>query len=972
MELIPGNGYHGFSVVRKENIHDINGMAYLMKHEKSGASLLYVQSQDDNKVFFVSFRTPPEDDCGTPHILEHSVLCGSQKYPLKDPFNELAKGSLNTYLNALTYSDKTMYPVASRNETDFMHMMDVYLDAVFHPLIFDRPEIFQQEGWHLEAESPQTPFRYNGVVYNEMRGALSDPERILIQTIQRHLFPHTIYRFESGGDPACIPQLSYEKFLDFYRRYYQPSNGFFYLYGDMDIINCLKKIDQDYLCHYEDSHSWAPIEKEKAFSAPVTGSQPFSVENQQEKKGYLSASFVVGESTDPMLAMTFRILDYILLETNGSPLRQALLESGICEDVEGWYNSAMAQPVFSIIGKKADLAREAEFRRIISQILETICEQGLDETLLESALRVWEFALREEDYGSRPKGLQYGMNLMKSWLYGADPMAELKQKEHFEQVAQMAKAGYFQRCIRTYLLENPHAAYITLYPVYGREEQIEQERTEELRKIKDGMSEIQRNQVVENTAHLLAYQKAEEPKQILDCIPLLKLEDVSPNSMDIPRYTLFCADTPLTVTPLETDQVFYCDFLFDLRVLPEELLPYAGLLKELLGKMPTEKYSFSALSQQMDMAFGDFYTTCRYMTQTGGNKEQLPYFQIRVKLLQRSLPDLFAMLEEILFHTRWEETDRMLALLQETKGGLEQYYINQGHLAAITRSLSWLTENGKRKEMTSGMEFYRFLCRSLENSSQRWEETVYKLKKAAELLFQAGTLRCFVGCNPKYVSVYQTYLEGFVNGLKREKTILYPCSFQGKNGREGIFLPSKVQYNVAASRLEQYGLSYHGSLSVLKSVLDREYLWNQIRVMGGAYGCGSVFLENGQFYLYSYRDPQVKKTYEAFTGISQFLKEFHPSGREMTQYILGAINRKDRPLHNSDKAEISLVRQIQGITQEALQQERQNILSAGQHEISQWADLFDTLLETASICTVGGRQALEKEGDFFERVWGLC
>ena len=517
-----------YRVVEHKMIEEMQSEGIVLEHKKTKARLFLVSNDDENKVFCIGFRTPPDNDCGLPHILEHSVLCGSDKFPLKDPFVELVKGSLNTFLNAMTYPDKTVYPVASCNDKDFHNLMDVYMDAVLHPNIYKEEKIFRQEGWHYELESKDAPLIYNGVVYNEMKGAYSSPESILDSVTQKTLFPDTCYGKDSGGDPVHIPELSYEKFLDFHRTYYHPSNSYIYLYGDMDMAEKLTWLDEEYLSHYEERPVDSHIREQKAFAEPVEREFSYSITEgeSEEDATYLSVNTVVGDDLDPKLYVAFQILEYTLLDAPGAPLKQALIDAGIGKDVMGGYESGILQPYFSVIAKDANKEQKGEFLAIVKGTLRKLADQGINRKSLLAGMNYFEFKYREADYGSAPKGLMYGLQCLDSWLYDGDPMTHLCYQETFDFLKKEVENGYFEQLIRDYLLDNPFEAVIVVAPEKNLTAKEDEKLAKKLAAYKASLSEEELEKLVTATRELKEYQDTPSTPEILAKIPLLKREDI--------------------------------------------------------------------------------------------------------------------------------------------------------------------------------------------------------------------------------------------------------------------------------------------------------------------------------------------------------------------------------------------------------------------------------------------------------------
>lgn len=962
-----GKNYYGFCLKECEELNDIHSKGYLFEHIQSGAKLFYVKNRDDNKVFFISFKTPPTDDCGTPHILEHSVLCGSRKYQAKDPFNELAKGSLNTYLNALTYADKTMYPIASRNEKDFMNMMDVYLDAVFYPRIYEKKEIFMQEGWHYVLEDKNSPLSIKGVVYNEMKGALSDPESILNNAISRSLFPSTTYGFESGGNPESIPNLTYENFLEFHKKYYHPSNSYIYLYGNMEVEKHLERIDREYLSHFEKKQFDLKIPLEENFSKIVLLEDTFSVTTEEEKKKntFLSYNVRVGKSTEPLLILAFDILSYILLETNASPLKKALIDLNIAEETEGWFDSSSYDMVFSIIAKKSEKEHINTFRQVIENTLDNIVQKGIDKKIIEATLNRWEFYLKEEYFGSRPKGLTYGMKLMKSWLHDENPMKSLCHWEQFRVVKSALKTNFFEQLIQNLILQNNNKSIVILSPEKGKQSKIECNFSKKMQNIKNSLSEIEIEQLIKENKLLQSYQSEKESEEVIKQIPFLKINEIN-KSADILPTEQISEKYRMIFTPLETNGIVYSQLLFDISSVPQKFLPYVGLLTSVIGKLDTKQYTFEQLPIEINFYTGgislssDIYSTSK--------QDCNCFITINGKVLEKNIAKFFDIIKSILFDTRFNEKNNLKKIIKSEKVRLENYLQDAPHLAGIVRSMSHISIGSKIKEEISGIAFLHFLVKIENEMEQNIDEVISKLKEVYSYIFTKQNLLVAVSCEKSSLYKYKLEIEKIYNALLDKPIKKQNYQFLSQNIAEGLISSSKVQYNIQSGNLIDYGYTYNGELSVLKTILDLEYLWNVVRVQGGAYGCYSRFLRNGSIYFYSYRDPNIDKTYLAYKNITHFLKQFCKTKADLTKYILGTINIIDKPFSNSEKSDLAIARYLNGVTPEIQQKERNEILTTTIKKLEVYIPLLEQVVEKQNICTVGNENAIYSQNQLFSQI----
>ncbi len=959
--------YHGFTLEKIEEISDVHSTAYLFLHEKSGARLFYLKNTDNNKVFNVAFKTPSADDCGTPHILEHSVLCGSRKYEAKDPFNELAKGSLNTFLNAMTYADKTMYPIASCNEKDFHNLMDVYMDAVFFPKIYEKKEIFQQEGWRYILKDSDAPLQVTGVVYNEMKGALSDPESLLSGVISRSIFGKTTYGFESGGDPAAIPDLTYENFLDFHRKYYHPSNAYFYLYGNMEPLACLRHIDEGFLKEFTRSSALPAIsETECVKKGQIIHENYPAAEKGEEGGAFLTYNLKVGKCTDPERIMALQILSYVLLETNASPLKTALMEAGICQETEGWFDSSTYEMVFSIVAKNADAGKVDEFIQIIEGEWKRLISEGLPKDLLKGALRKYDFLLREEDYGSTPKGLIYCSRLMKRWLHGEDPCDSIRMLQIIETFKKDSGENYFEKLIKDVFLNNREKTYVVFTPEKGKAQKDAEAFAAKMGKRKKAMTQADFDEIKADAEKLGTFQKQEDSPEILAQIPLLEISEID----EKPQLTEYQIETPKSDNsflhvPMESNGILYLKLMFDASAVPQELLPYTGLLTDLLGKLDTENYSYRELPTAKNQVFGSFSLHNNiYNIDASAYRS---FVTVKEKLLKEDLDVAISLTEEILFHTKFDCAESMKKIVKSAKIKGENELLNNSHYFAIFYSGSNLFPGQRVEDITSGIRYYRFLCETDAQLEKDPEPVIEKLKKTASILFTQQNMNVALGSEKadrgnvkKILDVFQTKLPS-----SEQKKAEYRFAIQPE--KAAFTSTGGVLYNITSFDFQKHGMDFHGKYQVLKTIINLEYLWNQIRVQGGAYGCGCKFMRSGFSYFYSYRDPNLTETYHIYQKLFEDIQNFKADKREMTKYILGTINGLDQPKTNMDQLNEAISKFYKNITDAALIQERLEILHTTAEDIRSCKNLLECI-DCTNICSIGNEQKIKTNADTFTKI----
>ncbi|SFH61765.1 hypothetical protein SAMN05216405_4545 [Lachnospiraceae bacterium NLAE-zl-G231] len=963
-----------YRLVEKKKIEDLNSMSYLLEHKKSGARIALLSNDDENKVFYIGFRTPPEDSTGVAHILEHSVLEGSRDFPVKDPFIELAKGSLNTFLNAMTYPDKTVYPVASCNDKDFQNLMHVYLDAVFYPNIYKEPKIFEQEGWHYEMESPEDELSINGVVYNEMKGAFSSPDDVLEREITNILFPDTSYSNESGGDPEAIPDLTYEQFLDFHRKYYHPSNSYIYLYGNMDMAEKLEYLDEAYLSHFDRITVDSEIGVQAPFEAcaeagkfyPITESEP------EEDNTYLTYNIVVGDSLDRERYIAFQILDYALCSAPGAPLKQALLDKGIGKDIYSYYESGIRQSYFTIVAKNANLDRKAEFVECIEENLRRLSQKGIDKKALRAGLNFYEFRYREADFGSYPAGLMYGLQVLDSWLYDdAKPFIHIEAGETYKKLREKAETSYFEELIRECMLENTHKGILTLAPRKGLAEERDRILTEKLAALKESFGSEQIQEVVEETHALLEYQETPDSKEALATIPLLKREDIRKEAEPLVNEIRKTGDTTVMYHDIFTNHISYFRFLFDVKQVPEELFPYIGILKSVLGYVDTENFTYGELFHEINMETGGITSVTNFFTNARNLSACLVTFEMKAKTLEDNLPRTVQLVQEIMLKSKFDDGKRLYEILAELKSRLQSNLISSGHSVAASRAMSYFSRPAAIQEQVNGMPFYRLVADLEKNFDSRREDLQHKLEALVRCIFRPENLMLdYVGTEDHYEEFIA--LAGQVKeALYKEPVETKPFVIEPVKRNEGFLSASQVQYVCRAGNFINKGLAYTGALKVLKVMMSYEYLWQEIRVKGGAYGCMCAFGKSGDSYFVSYRDPNLKSTVEAYEKAADFIEAFDGDERTMTQYIIGAVSELDTPLNPAAKGLRGMSSYLTNQTYEDYQRERDELLGADVNTIRSLAAVIRAFMEDDCLCVVGNDNRLKEDKEMFDVLENL-
>lgn len=979
-----------YKILEKTYIEELKSEAWLLKHEKSGARVAVLSNEDINKVFHVAFRTPPKDSTGVAHILEHSVLCGSDEFPVKDPFVELVKGSLNTFLNAMTYSDKTVYPVASCNDTDFQNLMHVYLDAVFRPNIYEHKEIFLQEGWHYELESVDGPLKYNGVVYNEMKGAFSSPEQVLYRKISQTLYPDTTYGVESGGDPANIPDLSYEQFLDFHRRYYHPSNAWLYLYGNMDVEEKLRFIDEHYLSRYDEITVDSSIKMQAPFETMQEVYSSFAVSDDSELKEntYLSYNVVVGTSLDRELYLGMQVLEYVLMSSPGAVLKKALLESGIGQDVFGELDNGVLQPYMSIIVKNAEAEQKEDFMNIIRETLTELVKEGISRKSLMAAINYYEFKYREGDFGRYPAGLMYGLQMMDSWLYDErKPFIHIQASDTFELLKEKADQGYFEQLIQKYLLDNNHSSLLILTPEKGLTEKTEAETAKKLAEYKAGLSAEALEAMTEQTKALKKYQEEPSAPEDMEKIPILEIEDIEPKPQPFYNHFEEIQGYSSLYHDVESRGIVYVKWIFDTGSVPFENIPYIGLLSSVLGNVDTKQYDYTELADEINIHTGGIRANTNIYTEQGSTDILYPKLEVVMKVLLPKLFDGVKLMGEIMSESCLSDTKRLKEIIGQLKSRLEMMMNGNGHTVAVNRATSFMSLAGIYREYEEGMAYYRFIEKMNKDFEAQKDALVSGLEETAKMIFRKEnllidvtgsdmSLKEVVGVMTEVlepVLASEQALEADKVNPEKEEGLLPEVKSALRQSMEGIFSEAyttagMVQYDACAGNFARAGYAYHGALSVLKVMMNYDYLWIRLRVQGGAYGCMCGFSPNGTGYFTSYRDPNLKETYDVYEGAVDYVKNYEADERTMRKFIIGAVSGVDVPLGASDKGARSLSAWLTHTSYEKLEKNRYELLHADVETIRSLYGIVDVVVHSGLRCIVGNAGKIQENKDMFQKI----
>ena len=960
-----------YEILDEHRVEDVQSDGFILRHKKSGARIAILSNNDDNKVFYIGFRTPPEDETGVPHIIEHTTLCGSKKFPVKDPFIELAKGSLNTFLNAMTYPDKTVYPVASCNDQDFKNLMDVYLDAVFNPNITKYEEIFKQEGWHYELTGRDDELKINGVVYNEMKGAYSSPDEVLSSQIYRSLFPDNTYSKDSGGNPEYIPKLTYEAYLDFYHKYYHPSNSYIYLYGDMDVVERLEWLDKEYLSLYDYKKVNSEINKQPAFDEikNVEAQYSITMDDTQENKTYLSYNRVVGDTLDEMLYQAFDVLDYALVSSPGAPVKQALIDAGIGDDVYGSYDAGILQPVFSFVAKNANASQADEFESIIESTLKEVVKTGINKEALLAGINSSEFKFREADFGQFPKGLLFGLNCLDSWLFDdMKPFIHLECLGTFAKLRKAVDTDYFEKLIQEYLLDNTHGSSVTVKPKRGLGNEREEALAKELSNYKASLSDEEIKKLIEDTEHLKKYQEEPSSDEDLRKLPMLTRADMKKNAMPFSNIEDELLDVKVVRHDIESNGIDYISFLFDAGDFAQSELGYLGFFTNALGLVSTEKYSYTDLANATNIYTGGISTGTASHPDIKDRNNFVFKFEVKLKVLEKNLDKALELMEQMLLSSDFTDTKRLGELVAQIKARLQANLSSSGHLVAAMRSMSSFSRYALYQDELKGVAFYRSICRIEKELSESPKSVSDKLAAIAKKLFARNRmLISFTGNNEAYGNAKPS-LEKVIAGFDKMSAVGNQAEVHFNTAKEAFIDASQIQYVAKTGDFICEGYEYTGALRLLRIILSYDYLWINVRVKGGAYGCMNTFLRSGESYFVSYRDPNLSDTLDVYDRIPEYIKSFSPDERDMTKYIIGTFSALDTPMNPEAKGSRSLSAYLEGITYEQIQKERNEILNAQPEDIRRLADLVEAVLKKDSICVIGNENMIKESAGLFENV----
>jgi Zn-dependent M16 (insulinase) family peptidase len=950
---------HGFELLRDQDIPELSTSARLYRHLKTGAELLSLENDDENKCFGITFCTPPSDSTGVAHILEHSVLCGSRKYPLKDPFVELLKGSLYTFLNALTYADRTSYPLASVNLRDFYNLVDVYLDTVFHPRL--ARETFEQQGWHYELNDVSDPLIYKGVVFNEMKGSYSSPDNWVYRYAQESLFPDNLYRLSSGGYPQNIPDLTYEQFTEFHRTYYHPSNARIFFSGD-DVPEERLRLLDGYLSAFEAQEIDVEIPLQSRFTQSKTLTRPYAVsaDTDSEKKAHICVNWLLTEMTDPEMTLSLSVLRHILVGTPASPLRKALLDSGLGEDLAGPGLATHLRQSYFGTGLRG--TREGDAPAIEALILETLqklTEEGIDPAAVEAALNTIEFGRREMNSGSQPRGLSQMASAMTTWIYGGDPWGPLAFAAPLEAVKAKALAGpYFEGLIQRFLLENPHRTTLTLRPdptLNQTDEAVEKARLDNARA---AFSPAELAEVVERTHALKERQETPDPPEIVATLPMLGRADLPLLNAPIPISVEEADGAQIVFHDLFTSGIAYIDVGLDLHRLPANLLPYAALFGKAVLQLGTEREDYVRLTQRIGRETGGIRPEL-LISAVRGRSEAATWLFLRGKALASRTGDLLNILRDTLTTARWDDRDRFKQIVLEEKAQAEAALASADPGYVLRRLQAPLSEAGWADERLNGLEALFFLRDLLTKIDNDWSAVREALAQVQRHLVSRENMVCNVTLDSENWRQVESQIRGFLASLPFTSSVRVSWTWQAASTNEGWTVPSQVGSVGKAANLYNLGLTEHGSAAVISGYLSTNWLWQQVRVQGGAYGGFCRFdPHTGIFFYASYRDPNVRATWDVYDRTGGFLRSATLGEKELTRSIIGAIGSMDTYRLPDARGFVSLRRHLTGDTEEWRQGWRDQVLATTEAEFRAFANVLDAMRESGRQVVLGSAEAI--------------
>lgn len=962
--------YKGYKLIQEKHIKDVNSDCVLLEHEKTGAKVFLMKNDDDNKTFGIGFKTLPEDNTGICHIIEHSVLSGSRKFQTKEPFMDMVKISMATFLNALTFPDKTIYPVSSRNEKDFKNLMDVYMDAVFYPVMKKDRRIFMQEGWHYELENAEDELNIKGVVYNEMKGAYSVPETTLYYRVNNALCPDTVYAMESGGEPYEIPNLTYENFCDFHSKYYHPSNSYIYLYGDCDMEERLEFLDREYLSNFEKEKIDNFEGNQKPFENTKNVFDEYSVSKDEDTKNktFLAYSSCFGESNGLKDGIIEKLLSEILVDMQGAYLKEALLKANICEDVSSISMESTKFSSFGVYVINSEREYLDKFKEIVENVLREVVKNGIGKEKLIAVLNRTEFSIREL-LNSTTAGVEYFFSIFDTWLYGGSPMDSLTFDEALSEIREdILNNRLLERVIEEKILNNNHKAFIVLSPSAGLNDKKDLAQKEWLKRYKDSLSKIQIEKIIENTKNLIEYQQTESTEEQKATIPKLKIEDIDKETLKIPNEVEKIEDITVLKHNIFTSGINYVDICFDLKHISKDEIVYLSLVENLLKSLDKKSMTYKDFSVETFLRCGGVSTAITTLTNAKNREKFVPKFVVSVKFLGEKLKETVELLKVLLKETIFTDKNRIKEEVLSIKGELEQDVLGAGHMYGINRAKSYFSNKACYDERFKGLDYLEFIQDLAENFDDRIDNVLEKMEFVYNRMFkQNETIVNITTTEENFEEIKKAFVE-CAKEFPRFEDISYDFTFERENLKEGIATSSDVNYVTFAGDLKKLGIEYSGSFSLLSKILSTTHMHNNIRAIGGAYGAGLSITRDSEMLMFSYRDPNLKSTKETFNSVGKYVSEMEITEEELESFKISLVKDFNPLLTPKHKGYTSMVMYITGSDEKELELYLGQLLNTKLEDLRELGKVIDEVLSQDGFVVVGNTNKIKENSKEFKNI----
>ncbi|EFI41530.1 insulinase family protein [Peptoniphilus sp. oral taxon 386] len=961
---------NNYKLLNEEYISEVASTARVYEHKSTKAKILTLSNNDENKAFGIGFRTIPTDATGVAHIVEHCVLSGSRKYKTREPFMDLIKSSMQTFLNAMTFPDKTIYPVSSRNKKDFYNLMDVYLDSVFYPRMYEKKEIFLQEGWHYELENKEAPLKYNGVVYNEMKGVYSDPQNIVSDAITFNLHKNSSYGIDSGGDPKDIPNLTYENFLAFHKKFYHPSNSYIYLYGDLDMEEALDYIDREYLSNFE----YKKINSEIILNDPIQKqervTETYSVSENElgENKDFLGYSWCLGNADNQLDLFMRNFLAELLIDSNSSPIKTALLQNGFAEDVYAETSTSKALDL-SIVAKNTDSSKINEFKSIIENCLRKVVENGIDKNLLEATLNKFEFAFREG--GGTQRSIIYYIRALNLWLYDLSPIDGLKANDLINEIREKINSNFIEDYIEKKLLNNNYSILISVVPEVNKSVIEENECAKKLEAYKKTLSDEELENIIKQHQELIEFQMTEDSEEDKNTIPSLELSDIKDGITHIPHEIYDEKHAKLLFNEQFTNEISYITLSFDIAHISQDKLKDMSIMTDLIGKLSTEKYNYHCLDSEIYKTMGGFVINPTTYKDYSTKNNFSPRLNLSFKTLDVNFEKSVQLVEEIINSTTFDDKNRIRELLLMEKSSDEATILQNGHNIVMETVKSYFSRQAAYNAQLNGLENYFYLSDLINNFEEEFEKFKVSLIELKKLVFNKNNLVINYTGSRKSLEINKKYILELAEKLDDSKYEISEFEMEPTPKNQAFTTSAGVQYVSKGYDIEALGEEYSGILTVLGSILSTNYLHYNIRAKGGAYGAGVKFTMSSDMMSYSYRDPHLKNTIDVYDNMYKFLEELTLSTSELKNFIIGSVNSFDPLLSPSAKGDINLVRYLSNITEEKLSKHKKEALSATLEDLKKFAPLIKKAMDKNYLCVIGGEEKIKEHSDLFNEIINL-